>query len=396
MLMVLAAPKGSAAAPLPNRAAVFVYAKDGNDGAAGRTEIQLTRALDDAQVNVADVNTLFPPPAPDTETDQLLKAAREAWDNLDYEAAAAKYQQALEHVAKNPASTNSKKLGEIHFFLGVLTLTNQGKSQAKKVQEEFAQALIDDPETTLDARTYGTDAKKVFDKAKKEVAGRGQGAIHVETTPGGADVYIHGERTGLSPLSDAPIFTVGHHLVTATRAGYEPAGAIVDLPKDGASTSLKLKPAQNYGEVRSVANDVVASGVGSGKVPGGAKRLGELMKSRYLVVAKVSDGAGTLEVWDVETSNQINALSISDEASLASAVAKVKQFMASPSPVVAAAASTNTQTSQEATLSEPIFTKWWFWTAVGVVVVGGATAGTIAAVSSSNQGRPFNVVLGSP
>jgi hypothetical protein len=71
---------------------------------------------------------------------------------------------------------------------------------------------------------------------------------------------------------------------------------------------------------------------------------------------------------------------------------QVKAFVAQPS-VMASAVSRGKQ-PPELAVNEPVYKKWWFWTAVGVVVVGGATAGGVAAASA--HGRPFNVVLGTP
>jgi hypothetical protein len=412
MLVVLAAPP-SAAAPsskpaLPNRAAVFVVAKDGAEGTAGTLEAKLLRALDDAKTNLVDLDSVFPPDAPDQTGEKLMKEAKEAYDNLDYDAAAAKYHDALEHFSQNPVGATSQALGEASFFTAVIALQNGGKSQAKKSQETFARALLHDPNLHVDAKTYGADVKKVFDKAVNEVAKRAEGVVKAESIPGGAEAMLRGKSLGLTPVTGGPSLPIGRHLLTFTRPGFAPSAVFVDVTKDGAIAAVALKVVQAYGEVRDSAASLVSSGFGTGKVPPGARKVGEVMKSRYLVVAQLGEsGTGGLEVWDTETGSQLAGINLSDDASLKSAASQVKQFLANPSPLKAAApvaSSTTSSTKGEAPVASvedsggatPVYKKWWFWAAVGVVVVGGAAAGVAGGVASAPQPQPYNVVLGIP
>jgi hypothetical protein len=399
LLVVLAAPKTTppaAAATLPSRTAVFVVTKVDGDGATGRVEIQLLQALGEQDVDLVELDTLYPPAPPDPTALKALKAlkdGKEAWDNLDVEVASAKYTEALGQLTAHPGTASARQLGEAHFFLALLALQEGGKAKTKKAQEEFARALVYDSALSVDVKTHGADAKKVFDKAKAEVEARAQGTLTIETAPGGAEASVGSKRLGLTPV-DAPALTVGRHLVTVTRSGFEPEGAFAEVVQEGATATLKLKSTQNYGEVRSVASELATAGLGKGKVPDGARRLGELMKARFLLVASLTAGAGPFEVWDVETGSQVAGLRVSDQASLVAAATKVKQFVSNPSAFAPATAVARPGEG-DSWLAAPVFKKWWFWTAVGVVVVGGATAGVVAGVSSA-QGRPFNVVLGTP
>lgn len=407
MLVVLAAPQPAAASPskpaLPNRAAVFVVAKDGAEGTAGSIEVKLLRALDDVKANLVDLDSVFPPETADQTGEKLMKEAKDAYDNLDYDAAAAKYHDALEHFSQNPLGATSQALAEANFFSAVIALQNGGKSQAKKGQEIFARALLHDPNLTVDAKTYGADVKKVFDKAVAEVSNRAQGVVKVESIPGGAEVMLRGKALGLTPLASGPSLPIGKHLLTFTRPGFAPSAVFVDVTKDGSTAAVSLKVVQAYGDVRDAAASLVSSGFGSGKVPSGAHKVGEVMKSRYLVVAQIGDnGTGGLEVWDTESGSQVSGIAISDDASLKSAATQVKQFLANPSPVKSAAVASATRgdepsaSVEETGSGEPVYKKWWFWTAVGVVVVGGAAAGIAGGVASAPQPMPFNPVLGIP
>lgn len=389
MLVLLAAPKAGAALPpkptLPAKAAVFVAAPD--DAAGVKAEAALLKALEDASVPVVDVPAAFPTPAPDDGGAKLVAAAKQAYDDLDYEAAATKWTEALAWFTQHPEAATAKGLGEVHFFSAVLAIQNGGKTQAKKATEEFVRALLHDPELKADAQTYGADIKKAFDKALQELAARPTAPLSAESTPAGAEVTFRGAVVGTTPLSGGPAVPAGRHLVLFSRPGYAAAGALVDATKDGASAQATLTAAPGYAEVRSAAAAVVASGLGTkGKLPAGGKKVAELVKARFLVL---SDGTA-VEAWDVETGNRVTGLGLG-EADLAKTAQKVKDFVSRPSPVggdekVAVA---------ESGPRGPLLKQWWFWTAVGVVAVGTAT--TVGVVAANNSGgRPYNVVLGLP
>jgi hypothetical protein len=100
-------------------------------------------------------------------------------------------------------------------------------------------------------------------------------------------------------------------------------------------------------------------------------------------------------VWDVESGNRLTGLSLSAEE-LSTTGKKIAGFIAKPGAAAVAAAEPGDGSSVTASgEGGPLYTKWWFWTAVGVVAVGGATAAGVAAANNSGP-KPFNVVLGTP
>lgn len=391
VLAVLAAPGASAAAKpsLPPRAAVFVVGGDRASAPdAEALEVQLTKALDDAKVDLTDVESLFPAPPVDGSGKKLMAEAKAAFDDLDFAVGVEKAEAALEAFTAHPESADAASLADLHLFIGAVSMQLKGKAAAKKAQESFARALLFNPDLTLDEQLYGKDAKKVFEKAQQDVSGKGVGALAVSSSPAGAEVLLRDKPIGLTPIAEPPSVPVGRHLVKLTRAGYAPTGAFADVTSSGATVNATLAPAEGYGEAVQVATSLADSGVGSGKVPAGAKKLGEVMKARFLVMG-VKRGADTpVEVWDVETGNRLTELSVADAAALATTATRVKDFVEHPSPLAPAVAVV------EQGKGAPVYKKWWFWTAVGVVVVGGATAAGVAAASSSRPG--YNVILGIP
>ncbi|MGV3625163.1 MAG: PEGA domain-containing protein [Archangium sp.] len=389
LLIVLAAPKQAAPPPkplLPSSAAVFVSSPD--EAEAARNEAALTKALEKEGAPLVNVAAEFPTPAPDEKGMKLAAEAKQAYDDLDYDASLSKWNEALEYFVQHPSAADSKTLGDAHFYIGALAIQNGGKSQMKKGTEEFSRALLFNPELTCDPQVYGADVKKAFDKALSEVNARGTGKLALESTPPGATANVHGKDIGLTPIEDGPAVAPGRHLVSFKKPGYESVSVFTDVSKDGATAKASLKAAPGYAEVRDGATSLVSKGVGvKGALPEGSKKLGEVVKARFLVL---SDGA-TAEVWDVETGNRVSGLSLSDEE-LAASAKQINEFIASPAPAAVADVKSG---GEEPSAGGPVYTKWWFWTAVGVVAVGAAaTAGGVAAANSRPAG--FNVVLGTP
>lgn len=394
VLVVLAAPKSGASAPakptLPSQAAIFVSSPD--EGPAAKAEADLTRALGDANVRLVDLLETYPEPEPDDTGAKLAKDARQSYDDLDYEGSAAKWKDAMAWFLKNPEATDPKLLADAHFFTGALAIQNGGKSQLKKGQEEFVRALLLNPDLTCDPQVYGADVKKAFDKAIAEIASKPTAKLTVESSPAGALVTFRGKELGHTPLADGPSVPVGRHHLVLSRPGYVTTGAFADVTKEGGSVKPTLKAIGGYDEVREAATTLIGKGVGvKGALPAGAKKLAEVIKARFLVL---SDGA-TAEVWDVESGNRLTGLSMSGEE-LGATASKINGFVTKPLAVAAAAAAEpEVRAAAEPSAGGPVYTKWWFWTAVGVVAVGGATAAGVAAANNSGP-RPFNVVLGIP
>src|SRR5262245_21423145 len=80
-----APPPTAAPPPLPSTLAVFVASEDpAAEHAAGRLEIDLTQALEKKGAKLVDLNALFPAPPPSIDEGlKLIKAGKDAYDNLD-------------------------------------------------------------------------------------------------------------------------------------------------------------------------------------------------------------------------------------------------------------------------------------------------------------------------
>lgn len=402
LLVVLAAPAKGAAAPspsLPNRASLFVVSKETAETSGAKVEVELRKALEERSVALTDLESLFPDELPPNTGATLMKEGVDAVDNLDFEAASAKFTEALTFWNQNPALADVKEIGNAHLHLANIALQTAGKPGQKTAAENIAKALVLLPTLELDPKYFGPDVKKLVDKGLVELNKAPKAALKISSMPLGAEVTFRGAVLGFTPLSESPSVPVGRHLVVAKRPGFKPSGAFVTVAKEGGEASIELAEVEGYGAARKTMNGLVPANLGKG-VPRESREIAETMKSRFLIVTEVgSGGDGQLEVWDVETKARLKDVALPTDGNFGPVVDKVKAFLANPSPVTMAK-NTNadvTATAEPAS-GDSVFTKWWFWTAVGVVVVGGAATGIGIAASQSQPAPPaqqpgFNPVL---
>ena len=399
LVVLLAAPTPAPSRPksnLPNTAAVFVLPGAGGAKAeAGRIEDYLLRALKEAKVPVADVDVLFPPPLPENTGDARYKEGNEAYDNLDLDGAENKFKEALAFFIDYPELATSQKLALTHAFLGAIALQKGGKQAKKKAEEELARAVVYRPDLELDAKFFGPDVKKVLEKAKAEVDGRSKAVMSFKTEPTGTEVTVQGESLGGTPVPDKEGLPTGRHLVLFHHPGYVPAGVLVDVSGATAEAKATLTPVDKYAAVLTQAEDLATSGnLTATTTPSAALELARTMKSRFLVIVPVPDDSGSanLQVWDVDSGGKLKDVSLDTPASFGTAAAAVKRWMANPAPAVRA--SEGPMAVAEPVKSDSVLNKWWFWAAVGGVVVVGATTGVVAGVASAQPHHTFSPVLG--
>ncbi len=363
---------------LPPKAAVLAAPADEVSATA------LSKALETAGVAVVDAFAQPPPSKPNETGAQLMKEARQAYDDLAYEDAATRWTKVLEYFTAHPETTDAKSMGEVHFSLATLAIQNGGKAQTKKAQSEFVRALGYNPELSCELQTYGKDVHKAFEKARLELSERAQGKLSIQSTPSGAMVTLRGRDLGLTPQETT--LPIGRQVVRLSKAGFEPVGIWVEVSSEGTAVNPTLVASTGNVELKTAATALIAEGFGKqGALPAGTKRLAEAVQARFLVMAQASNA----EVWDVESGNRQGALPLGTQVS--DSAAKIRQFMLEPvKPILTTSLSPPVAKIEPVT---PLYKKWWFWTVIGVVVVGGATAGVVAATSSS---RPFDVVLGNP
>jgi hypothetical protein len=360
----------------PGSGAAAIFAVPLED-AAQKEAAGLGAGLEDALASrgaqVVDLDALFPPPPPASVSrgEDLFKEGRNAYDNLDVDRAAEKFNQAIAFYAKHPVETRPQDMGRVLVFLGASLALNGDAAGAK---DAFQRALLIDPAAKPDSELFGRDVQRAFAAAKSDLAQREKGVLHVESVPPRARVWIRGEPKGLTPVADLSL-TAGRHQLLIRRPGYVPFGAFPDV-KAGQSTEVEavLEPTGGLAAMQATAAKLTsARALEASQVPPEAKAMGDRLGARYLIVAMVGRTGKELYAWDLATGDRLNAVRVE---SADAAAEQVQSWMEHPPSV---------------SLLEhlPAVTRrWWFWAGVA------GAAAVVAGVAVASSGHPHSVFAG--
>ncbi len=393
--------------PVASNGAVALFAVPRTPGAADaalRMESELLRHLRSAgDVELVDLSTVFPPPAPValTKADTLFEEGRSAYDNLEPEAAETKLRAAAEAYTQAPADLSPQRLGQTYLFLGASRMLNGDMAGAK---DAFVRAVVADPSASPDAALFSQEVQKAYEEARAEAAARPAGTLVVESQPAGAQVLVRGQELGRTPLRGAEV-PAGEHPVVLQLPGYVAYGHYADV-KPGAKAEVKatLEPTPALAVILdNAARASTEDAFDEDEVPAEARAIGQRLEARYVVLAAVTQTKKgrietELQAWDLRSKARLRGVEIElgGKKSPAAAADQVRTFIngvgtrkrADEPRVAEGPGGSSSFISSDSVLRRP-----WFW-----AVVGGAAAVTAGAVYVTTQdgpgGRPFNPVSG--
>ncbi|HYH98012.1 PEGA domain-containing protein [Hyalangium sp.] len=391
-----AKPGAPLAQPGSDAAVVFAIPRTSNaEPAAIRLQAELTRLLSSkADVQLVDLGEAFPAPPPPSlqEADTLYEQGKEAYDNLDPEAAAGKFTSAAEAYEKHPAALSPQRLAKTFIFMGASQLLNGDKVGAKA---SFLRALAAEPGTQPDQVLFGSDVQTAFTDAQEEFNAQKPGTLDIDSKPSGARVTLRGDDLGVTPLKNVPVHP-GRHPVVITLPGYVPYASYPQVaPEKNAELKPQLEPLPALAEVITTATRASTErSFDSDTMPPDVATLAGKLGVRYVVLAAVqqkkSDPAeAELQVWDVRTKNRLRGVEVE------------LQKDSKNNPVAAADRVHGFLTGRALTDSStpsnmpPMLKKPWFWAAV----VGGAavvTGGILYATQDRKPGSPTGPISGLP
>ncbi|MFY0530017.1 PEGA domain-containing protein [Archangium gephyra] len=356
--------------------------------AAARVETGLRDALGArAEVTLVDLGALFPPPPAASlgEGDALFDEGKGLYDNLDPEAAAKKFTEAVAFYERYPAEVKPERLARVYVFLGASRLLNGDTAGA---QEAFTRAQLTAPALQPESELFGQDVHEAFNAAKVALSRQPRGTLSIDSVPSGAQVVMKGERLGTTPLKDVEL-APGSHPVVLTLPGHVPFGVFQPVaPSQRGELRPTLEPMPGLAEVRSLAAAVSASrSLSSDTLPPGVAEIGEKLGARYVVLARVEqDRKGrtqaVLYAWDVQLKNRLRGVKLDPEDSREreKAVSEVHDFLTGKHVP-----------GRALPIALPEMVKQpWFWATVGGVAVA-TTAGILLA---SQPQKPLGVRLG--
>jgi hypothetical protein len=365
--------------------------------AAGQFQAELTRLLSNKMgVQLVDLGAAFPPPPPPSlkEANMLFEQGKEAYDNLDPEAAASKFIAAAEAYEKHPGAMKPQQLAKMFIFLGASQLLNGDKAGAKT---SFGRALAANPGTQPEQGLFGSDVQAAFAEAQQEFNTLKPGSLDIDSRPSGAQVTVGGQDVGVTPLKSVPVHP-GRHPVVISLPGYLPFASYPQVAS-GKSAEVKpqLEPLPVMAEVLAAASRAASEkGFDASNMPPEVATVADKVGARYVVLAavqkkKTNPAEAELQVWDVRTKNRLRGVEV-----------ELQSNDSEKSPVVAADQVHGFLTGR--VLAQPsspskglptVMKKPLFWAAV----VGGAavvTGGILYATQDRKGGGPLGPISGLP
>jgi hypothetical protein len=249
-------------------------------------------------------------------------------------------------------------------------------NQRRQCAEGFARVITFRESIEYDATRYPADYAALFAQTSARVLAGARGSVQIVTEPAGAEVFVDGRSFGPAPaIADGLL--IGDHFVTIKRVGFEKLIARVTVERDRTATArFPLQPIQRalllerdlsrlpteLGEERAgpiisgltgylFANQAVIGLLRPGQ--GGGIDVALYLydfRTRFLLKERRAT------VPDAEATERTTALvaELYDHVDLTGNVEAPED--AAPRVVERA---------------RPLWQQWWFWTAIGVVVVSG-------------------------
>ncbi|WP_257458643.1 PEGA domain-containing protein [Archangium lipolyticum] len=347
---------------------------------ASRIETDLRGALGAwPDVQLVDFAPLFPLPPPISlkQGDALFDEGKSLYDNLDTEAAAKKFAEAAAFYRRYAVDTKPERLARVHIFLGASRMLN---GDAAGAQESFTQALLASPTVQPETEFFGQDVHEAFNAAKVGLSRQPRGTLAIDSLPAGAQVMLHGQNVGTTPLKDVELMP-GAHQVVLTLPGHLPFGTFQEVASSKrAELRPTLEPTPSLSAVQDLAANVSRSPtLGTDKLPPEVARIGERLGARYVVLAVVKQAregtVTTLHAWDTQLANRLHGVVLKPgEARGQEAVARVHDFVTGKQVLPA---------SRLPIALPAVVKKPWFW-----ATVGGVAAATTASILLATQPQP--------
>ena len=381
----LALPVGSARAEQP--AVGVVTVAEARDPASfkgvARVAVAIRHALRARGRKVVDPAQVLqgksaPLPGLALRASQKLVLATKLYDSLEFGKARAGFKEAAnaQRQAVQYGSPSKDYIKALEYLAAAAFYDSDRPAAVKHFRELIAFA----PRRKPDEAVFSPDVLKVYEEAN---AGRGKaGKIKLACNPG-AEVYLNGRYAGVTPMVASKLMPA-HYLVQFRSPGYEAVTQWIAVEPDGvAEVKTELKEGPQLSTYKhSLA--VIKQELKQGRPGPTVTRLRTLLGAASLVFV-LKRGVKMQATW---AEGKYYVKRYQGKVAPGKEKGFAGKFMSSSAPVVARPGCTRSsqcsgnkqcQRGRCVTQSKstPIYKKWWFWTIVGVAVVGGTVGAVV-------------------
>ncbi|RLB56786.1 MAG: hypothetical protein DRJ42_02150, partial [Deltaproteobacteria bacterium] len=369
----------------------------GQDGAERADETMLTAGMRRGLRNIERLDDEHPADilTDHQQSDEVYAAIQEEPNAIaqllaDGQARQAEAQAAaaLELFEDNLIDVKRSMLADVYTLLGVAQCLQRGRRE--DCRATFQRVVIFREHFYYDIERYPARFENFFNEVQTDlIDGNIRGAVEIVTDPPGAEVFVDGRSIGASPAV-AESLLVGDHYLTVKAIGFEKQILRVTVEDSYQATAdVVLETSRSALQITQLIEDMPGE-LGeplTGLSIGGVKTL--LMVRQVVAGVVTPSGDDRLAVhlylYDLRTRHLLSELEVTvsrGEEGLIEAEELIAELYdgVDLSGVVAAP-----DLGPEIEDNDPIYVKWWFWTAIAVVVGGGIAIGAAVASGGGEQ-----------
>jgi hypothetical protein len=236
----------------------------------------------------------------------------------------------------------------------------------------------------------------VFEEAKREIRKRPRGMLEIRSTPDGAQAYVDGKFIGVTPTS-AEGLTAGDHYVTLKKDGYGKVllRATVSARKQESVTG-ELKRSEKYKLVQDSLRRAQAA-VEQVVADPGMVDLKAFLFIDQVIFLRLAAAGPKLQaeafLYDLRSKRRLSVVRREvDPTALEPAATAIAENLYLNVPYDGALVAPPDEKPPEPVRRKKFYTKWWFWTAVGVTVTAIAVPVALVPSDGPRAHEPFRRV----
>ena len=361
------------------KVAVFPYPLMDRDAQRITKTINLAAAIDTCFTPVDGYRALEGFTSPENvaveEARMKLGQARDLVNQGKYKDALVLLKEVVKTLTKYYAITSmGPELPNALLYLGMCEVLSGESEDAVK---HFLLAMRLDPTIDISILNPPDEVNDVFEQAQmEEVNTSVTGAIYVESRPSGALVYVDGSFKGQTPL-EVKGLKPGKHILSLLMLGWVRVSKTVSIQPGSVVHvgEIPLKETPKLSIFQSILKNLKA-----GKAQAYTDAMGFIPAKMWILVGAKGNKVELIG-YDLARRTFARIAGSLSKRPVVDGRRLLKGLLAAmrtklPSPV-------------EGKTSNSILKKWWFWTIVGAVVVGGITTGVVLGTRTSKVPTGF-------
>lgn len=338
-----------------------------------------------------------------------FEEGKNLYNDLGIEEAIEKFNSALKSIEDNiDKAADMNLLSDVLFYLGASYKLLDDDDQTEFY---FSIYISLNPDKTPSDPAFSDEVISAFEEIKGDRKSAGEGSVRIQCNEDGALVFLDGKIAGMTPVILRGISS-GKHYYRVHKNGFRDAGgsvgvreektATVDVrlsknPSASAVTELESAMRTEFGGVGMIrkATDIAEdNGLDNVFVVKASLGADEKLKYQgYMIDCNKKEFKKTEAVFNVpekgEASKsaslqQFNKALVDDPyeyKSISDLVMEEAEMLG-----LAEKAPAEKAEKEDDKEKKPIYKEWWLWTVVGVVVVGGVTAGVVCGMGKCSGG----------